>query len=112
VELYPRSCRSLGLAEVDPHSAKALEQLECDLVIVEGEQGLKPLLHREGRQNIPVNGRPAKGKPPDKLPMLLAWALRLLSHWCSELLPIVDCLGAVCILMLILAPARSGSLLR
>lgn len=53
VELDPCSRRSLRLAEVDPHSAKALEQLECDLVIIEGEQGFEPLLHGEqhGRQS-------------------------------------------------------------
>lgn len=69
VELDPCSRCSLGLAEIDPHSAKALEQLECDLVIVEGEQGLKPLLHgeqqgqgkREGRQNSPINGDRLRG---------------------------------------------------
>lgn len=100
MELYPRSRCGLGLAEVDPHSAKALEQLECDLVIIEGEQGLKPLLHgeqqgrekKEGRQNIPVNGRPAKGKRPGKLPKSRT-AAPLLSQ-VTELLPAVDCLAA------------------
>lgn len=44
VQLYPSSRSSLGLAEIDPHSAEALEQLECDLVIIEGEESFEPLL--------------------------------------------------------------------
>lgn len=47
MQLYPCSRCSLRLTEVDPHSAKALKQLECDLVIIEGEQGFEPLLHGE-----------------------------------------------------------------
>lgn len=60
VELYPSSRRSLGLAEVDPHSAEALEQLERDLVIIEGEQSFEPLLRGgdkgDERTNTPLTG--------------------------------------------------------
>lgn len=44
VQLYPSSRCSLRLAEVDPHSTEALEQLECDLVIIQGEESFEPLL--------------------------------------------------------------------
>lgn len=60
MELYPSSRRSLGLAEVDPHSAEALEQLERDLVIIEGEQSFEPLLRGgdkgDERTNTPLTG--------------------------------------------------------
>lgn len=77
VQLYPSSRCSLRLAEVDPHSAEALEQLECDLVIIEGEESFEPLLQggqqgrekREEEQNTPVNRTPAEEKWPGEDPM-------------------------------------------
>lgn len=63
VELYPCSGCGFWLAEVDPHSAKAFEQLECDLLIIEGEQSFEPLLQggskaeESGREEQnPING--------------------------------------------------------
>lgn len=65
MQLDPRSRCRFGLAEVYADSSKAFKQLKGDLVIVDGEEGLKLLLQTEewqDRQNGAGKGKTKQNK--------------------------------------------------